>query len=255
MSNDGDPRRARSFGTNAEQYDRARPSYPAQLIRDLVGLQPRTVLDVGAGTGKATELLVSLGLDVLAVEADGRMAAIVARKDIAVEVSPFESWDARGRMFDLITAAQSWHWMPQPESARRAYDLLRPGGHLAAFWNLDVLEQRTRDALEPVYQRLAPDIAEQNVSGAPPMDQLTKANHAGALQAAGFEPIELRVYPWAARYSSGEWIDGLATHSDHATLPDGLRKELLQEVAAVIDYLGGYVTTDFTTLLLLAKHS
>ena len=101
MSAGIDLTRALSFGATAEEYDRVRPSYPAPLIDDLEALHPLAVLDVGAGTGKASELLVTRGLDVLAVEADARMAAIVERKGIAVEVSPFQDWDARGRTLDL----------------------------------------------------------------------------------------------------------------------------------------------------------
>ena len=77
MSGDIDLARALSFGATAEEYDRVRPSYPAALIDDLEALHPRAVLEVGAGTGKAYELLVRRGLDVLAVEADARIAAIV----------------------------------------------------------------------------------------------------------------------------------------------------------------------------------
>lgn len=70
MSGDIDLTRALSFGATAEEYDRVRPSYPSALIDDLEALHPLAVLDVGAGTGKASELLAARGLDVLAVEAD-----------------------------------------------------------------------------------------------------------------------------------------------------------------------------------------
>src|ERR1700712_1812259 len=61
-----------AFGSVAELYDRARPSYPPGAIDDVVahaGLQTGdTVLEVGAGTGKATVLLAQRGLGVLALE-------------------------------------------------------------------------------------------------------------------------------------------------------------------------------------------
>ncbi len=102
------------FGEDADLYDRARPSYPAELIDDVVALvsaQGR-VLDAGCGTGKATVLLAARGLRGVAVDPDPAMAA-VARAHLErspgwrVDVSSFEDWtvapaDAR---FDLIVSA------------------------------------------------------------------------------------------------------------------------------------------------------
>ena len=250
MSGDIDLTRALSFGAIAEEYDRVRPSYPPALIDDLVALHPRAVLDVGAGTGKASELLVARGLDVIAVEADARMAAIVERKGVAVEVSAFQDWGARGRTFDLITAAQSWHWMPEPESAHKAFELLRHGGHLAAFWNLGMLDERTMSALDAVYTAIAPTLAEGTKALSEDIDELR--GHVDALRDAGFTPIEVRTYPVTATYTAREWVDLLATHSNHATLPDEQRQALLRGVADAIAQLGGTVTEEACAALILA---
>jgi len=253
MSGDIDLQRALSFGAIAEEYDRVRPSYPAELIDDLVELAPRTVLDVGAGTGKASELLVARGLDVLAVEADARMAAIIERKGIAVEVSTLQSWDARGRVFDMITAGQAWHWMPQPESSRVAFSVLRRGGHLAAFWNLGILDARSMDVLDEVYAAVAPALAE----GARelPAQIEEQRGHIDAVRDAGFEPVELRTYPWRATYTAQEWVDRIATHSNHALLPAAQRDALLRGVAAAIESLGGTVIEVASTALILATRA
>ena len=253
MSDDIDLIRALSFGAFAEEYDRVRPSYPAELIADLAALHPRAVLDVGAGTGKASELLAGRGLDVLAVEADARMAAIVERKGIAVEVSPFQDWDARGRTFDLITAGQSWHWMPEPEGARKAFELLRHGGHLAAFWNLGMLDERTTSALDAVYAAIAPELAEGSKAMSEAIDE--QRRHMDSLRDAGFTPIELRTYPGTATYTAREWVDMIATHSNHATLPDEQRHALLRGVADTITQLGGIVTEEACVALILATRA
>ena len=71
------------FGEVAELYDRHRPTYPAELIDDLVALAgldaSRPVLEVGAGTGKATVLFAQRGIPVLAIEPSPEMAAIAGR--------------------------------------------------------------------------------------------------------------------------------------------------------------------------------
>ena len=61
-------RLARAFGSVAEAYDRGRPSFPREAVEWLVGNNPATVLEVGAGTGKLTQQLVALGHDVHATE-------------------------------------------------------------------------------------------------------------------------------------------------------------------------------------------
>ena len=253
MSGDIDLARALSFGAAVEEYDRVRPSYPAARIDDLEALHPLAVLDVGAGTGKASELLVARGLDVLAVEADARMAAIVERKGIAAEVSTFQDWDARGRTFDLITAGQSWHWMPQPQSAHKALALLRRGGHLAAFWNLGMLDERTMSALDAVYAAIAPSLAEGSKAMSEAIDE--QRRHIDSLREAGFAPIELRTYPGSATYTAREWVDVIATRSNHAPLPDEQRRALLRGVADTIRQLGGTVTEEACAALILATRA
>src|ERR1700730_7980841 len=68
-------RRAESFGEEAERYDRARPSYPAALVDELLASKPARVLDVGCGTGKVARLFLARAGAVLGVERAWRMAA------------------------------------------------------------------------------------------------------------------------------------------------------------------------------------
>src|ERR1700704_636622 len=88
-----DRARADSFGAAARVYDARRPRYPTQLIDDLLMRGARTVLDVGAVTGIASEQLVGRGVNVLAVEPDPRMAEIARDKGISIEIGTFENWD------------------------------------------------------------------------------------------------------------------------------------------------------------------
>src|ERR1700737_852399 len=110
------------FGEVADLYDRARPGYPGALGDDVLGfcgLPAPRVLEVGAGTGKATVAFAARGLEVVALEPSPEMAAVAARNCEAfprtsVQVSTFEDWAATGG-FDLVVAAQSWQ-MLVPES-------------------------------------------------------------------------------------------------------------------------------------------
>src|SRR4029078_10202344 len=103
---------AESFGLDASRYDRARPPYPEELVDRIVsGRSGLDVLDVGCGTGIAARQFQAAGCTVLGVDPDARMARTARRLGTEVEVATAEAWDPAGRVFDMVVAAQSWHWV------------------------------------------------------------------------------------------------------------------------------------------------
>lgn len=130
-----DRRRAGSFGSAADLYDRYRPRYPQSLVAALVAGPGARVLDVGAGTGIASAQLMEAGAEVLAVEPDPRMAALTASKGVRVEQATFEDWQPAGRTFDLVVFAQSFHWMEPERGLTKVAAILSPGGRLALLSN------------------------------------------------------------------------------------------------------------------------
>lgn len=243
--------RAESFGIIAAQYDRARPPYPEALIDDLMAREPRDVLDVGCGTGKAARLLAKRGLSVLGVEIDTGMAEVARGHGIDVEVAPFESWDDAGRRFDLITSGQAWHWLDPDAGARKAAQLLRPGGTLALFWNMSQLDGPLLTAMAEVYRREAPELVEsaRHLGGR----HARSDAYVPSLGAAGFSDRVVCDYAWEQVYTRDEWVELLQTYSDHHLLPDEQRTRLLDAVGAAIDDAGGYVGARYETHAILAR--
>jgi SAM-dependent methyltransferase len=246
-----DRQRAQSFGENAAQYDRARPSYPAAMVDDLMADGPRRVLDVGCGTGKAGRLLAERGCEVVGVEPDPRMAEVARSHGLRVEVGKFEEWDSRQRAFDLLVSGQAWHWVEPDAGLAKAAEVIRPGGRFAAFWNLGEHEPPTLEAFTAVYERLGVELRHSVALGTYKRDG--GASFVAELEAAGgFESIDVRKYYWDQRYSRVEWLDQLPTHSDHRILaPDKLRA-VLAEIGDVIDGLGGSVLIHYDTMLVTA---
>ncbi|MGW7262864.1 class I SAM-dependent methyltransferase [Streptomyces sp. NPDC054842] len=136
--------RAHSFNAAAAQYAANRPSYPPALldaVEDLAGrpLAGSRVVDVGAGTGIATALLCERGADVVAVEPGAGMAAEFRRTLPGV---PLVRGDGNALPLadacaDLLTYAQAWHWTDPARAVPEAMRVLRPGGALALWWNMD----------------------------------------------------------------------------------------------------------------------
>jgi SAM-dependent methyltransferase len=132
---------AAGFGAEAVAYERARPGYPGGAI-DLLTAElgigsGRRVLDLAAGTGKLTRLLVGRGADVVAVEPVAAMRAQLQRTlpdvevlDGAAEAVPLPDADV-----DVVTVAQAFHWFDRAAALAEIARVLRPGGGLAMLWN------------------------------------------------------------------------------------------------------------------------
>lgn len=130
---------ARSFGPAAERYHRLRPSYPAEAIDFVLhGRPPGRVLDVGAGTGKLTALLVDRAEQVIAVEPDPQMRAVLAGSvpAAAVAAGTAERLPLPDASVDAIFAGQAFHWFVRPDADRELARVLRPGGVVGLLWNL-----------------------------------------------------------------------------------------------------------------------
>ncbi len=262
------PRERRlSFGEVAQLYDDSRPSYPEQLIGDVLahsGVSPgQEVLEVGAGTGKATMLFAARGLPVLAVEPSAEMAAVARRNcasypGVRIERSDFEHWHPDGARFPLVFSAQAWHWVARETRYSAARTALADGGTLAAFWNRVAWDAtELREELLAAYREGAPGF-DPNGPMHPAQSEAPEVADTweGEINAAaGLTEPEVRSYGWDCRYSTDEYLALLRTHGDHILLEPDRRASLLTEVGRAIDAHGGAFTVRYLTILCLARAS
>jgi SAM-dependent methyltransferase len=146
-----DPRRARAFDGYAGEYDRFRPGYPDELFDTIaarLGLSEHpVVVDLGAGTGRASLPMAERGWRVTAVEPGRplldvlRGAATNAGLIVSTVQASAEETGLDPESADLVTAAQSFHWFDKERALPEIARILRPSGGVALFWNVRDIER------------------------------------------------------------------------------------------------------------------
>jgi SAM-dependent methyltransferase len=148
----------RGFEQGAAAYERGRPGYPRQAIEWLEGElslgSGRTVLDVGAGTGKLTRELVRSGATVLAVEPVPGMRAVL--EEVVPEARALdgtaEALPVGDQSVDAIVVAQAFHWFDGPAALREFHRVLRPDGRFALIWNRRRRDQTLHHAIDEIIE-------------------------------------------------------------------------------------------------------
>jgi len=148
---------ALSFGTVAASYDRGRPSYPVEALTWALGEKPLRVLELGAGTGKLTEVLVGLGHDVFATEPDEKMLDVLSAKlpDVRATVGSAEQIPVGDQQYDVVIAGQAFHWFDQEAALSEISRVLAKGGRMVLVWNV-------RDERIPWVRKLSTLIGRQD---------------------------------------------------------------------------------------------
>src|ERR1700712_1930981 len=133
---------AEGFTAGAESYAAGRPEYPSAIEGWLTGelglAAGKTVLDLGAGTGKFSRSLLATGANVIAVEPVAAMLAQLVQQYPAVQAKsgPAEEIPLADASVDAVLCAQSFHWFATPASLREIHRVLKGGGALGLVWNV-----------------------------------------------------------------------------------------------------------------------
>ncbi|HET6379723.1 MAG TPA: class I SAM-dependent methyltransferase [candidate division Zixibacteria bacterium] len=193
-----DQERARGFDAWAGEYDRFRPGYPDALfdtIATRLDLPERPcVVDLGAGTGRATLAMAERGWRVTAVEPGRpmldllRSAATDAGLLVATVQAPAEETGLDPGSADLVTAAQSFHWFDKSAALTEIARILRPGGGLALFWNV---RDGSRSPFLADYEQLLQRSVQRTDAGRYEWEGREATQRAFESHASAFEPPEI----------------------------------------------------------------
>lgn len=251
-----------TFDEVAALYHAVRPRYPAALfdhLQALPGIEPGArVLELGMGTGIATEALLDRGFDVTGIEPGAALAA-VARKRLGHHprfraiVTRFEDWEPTGETFDLVFSATAFHWIDRRVRVPKAACCLREGGYLATAMYHHVAGGDTAffHAVQACYGAHMPgETGDQRLL---PADDIEPETRELTEHGPFYAP---EVFRWTAeeRYSHAGYLDLLSTYSGHRLLDEANRDALFRCIGGHIDALpGGVVHKAYLHELIIAR--
>lgn len=254
------------FGADADNYDQIRPDYPEEIYAYLCSRQilgrGTTTLEIGAGSGLATRRLVELGANPLTViEPDKRffsqLQALGDNESLEFRVldQPFEQASLPSRFYELVVAATSYHWLEPELRLQRIAEVLKPGGHVALWWNVFQDPDRADPFHEATNQLLSnlpntPSAGNDNVTFA--LDtraRLDEFRHSG-----NFLAPQCQVFTWTLVLNPEEVVSLYRTFPPLQLMPEERRTKILETLREIAEkQFGGKVERNMTSPLYVAQ--
>jgi SAM-dependent methyltransferase len=211
--------RATSFGQVANDYDRVRPGPPEEALDWLVPLDCAVAVDIAAGTGLFTRALLPRAGQVIAVEPDERMRAVLSARSKAVravagrgEAIPLPDASA-----DAVFVSSAWHWLEPGRAVPEMARVLRDGGRLGLIWTG---RDRHAEWVAELNRLVRPSVAR------PAGDARSRPRRGHAVTLPGdapFENIATASFTFARTMTVDDLVDWLATFSRVITAAEAER--------------------------------
>jgi SAM-dependent methyltransferase len=222
---------SKGFAADAATYVRGRPDYPPEALewlRKSLGLREGTiVLDLGAGTGKFTKLLLVTGAKVVAVEPIAQMLDQL-RSNVpaaAAVIGDATHIPLATESIDAVVCAQSFHWFANAGALAEIHRVLKPGGSLGLIWNI-------RDESVDWVARLTA-LIDPFEGGAP---RMASGAWSTLFPAPGFGPLHESHFRHGHTGPPEQVIlDRVASTSFIAALPAPQREQVLADVRHLIE--------------------
>lgn len=250
------------FDADAERYERYRPHYCPGLFQEIFRyfglLSNADTMEVGCGTGQATQPFLESGCRLLALEPGRNLAAVARRKyaeynNFSLQCETFEDVAVQLESFNLIYSATAFHWIAPETGYPKLHSLLKPGGCAALFWNIPFpeLENPVLAArFQSAYRRYRPD-ARPPESDRPSRYAVCRARFAEY----GVQDISSHTFEMRRVLAADDYIGLLNTYSDHLSLPPRIKHPLEKALHEIIMKNNGLITVRNIQELYLARKS
>lgn len=236
------------FDTIPEQFDKYRPRYCSATFADLIAYvgvgEDKSVLELGPGTGQATDPILKTGCDYNAIELGEHLAAKMREKygrypNFHLVNDDFITHDFRGARYDMIYSAATIQWIPEDVAFSKTYELLKPGGTLAML--LTSSDYKTPDPA--LFKRIQQVYAEFFKPRTPYSHRGFKYQNA---ENYGFTGFEKREYHGRREFNADEYIAFCGTHCDHIDIPEPYKSSFINGLHKAVADAGNKIVFDDT---------
>ncbi len=241
----------RGFTRGSDAYERGRPSYPSaalQLLSRELGLEAgRSVVDIGAGTGKMSRLLAGTGARVIAVEPVAAMREKLAALAPGVEArdGTAESLPLADAEVDAGVVAQAFHWFDAKRALPEIARVLKSEAGLALVWN-------SRDTRLPWVLELG-RILQWNAGSIPTYDRGDEAFEDVLEQSGVFTRPNVIEFSYAQDLDEATLVDRVLSVSTVALLAEPERAQLAQRVRDLVAGFPTRFSLPYRTLVYLSR--
>ncbi|HTJ74412.1 MAG TPA: methyltransferase domain-containing protein [Acidimicrobiales bacterium] len=219
------------FGREAAAYERSRPSYPpavvAWLVENLRIGPGAVVVDLAAGTGKLTRLLVPAGAAIVAVEPVVGMSEVFREllPEVPLVAGTAEALPVRSSSLDAVCVAQAFHWFNADAAFAELARALRPGGRVGIVWNA---RDRAVDWVDRVWGVM------DHVERRAPWRDHENWRESALGARPGFGPLHSATFRHEQPTTPEGIVDRIRGVSHVAVLPADERAEVLDEVRRIL---------------------
>jgi SAM-dependent methyltransferase len=226
--------RAQSFGSIARDYDRFRPAPPADAVAWIVPDGCQLAIDIGAGTGALTRRLLERVPNVVSVEPDDRMRAVLGERAPAADpqAGTAEAIPVADGGADLVAGASMWHWVDEQRAFAEIARVLRPGGTFAVMWN--GADRRAGNMSELLGRREHESEAERG----------HRRHVVNVPNGSPFSEPETRVFTWELPMTVDEIVGLATTYSPVIALAAAERAAFVERLQAVVRAAPGFAESN-----------
>lgn len=242
------------FDTIPEQFDQWRPRYCKEAFADMIGHArlgaQKSALEIGPGTGQATDPILKTGCRYTAIELGGRLTEYMKVKfasypNFHIVNADFETYDFGEQTFDLVYSAAAIQWIPEAIGFSRAFDLLKSGGSFAML----LMKSDYQTPNEALYRRIQEVYAEYFHPETPYRQTVTYENAVNY----GFVDFTRKEYHSTREFTAENYIAYIGTHCDHIVLSEPDRAGLYAGIREAIRNAGNKLVFYDTIVLYLAR--
>ena len=242
------------FDTIPEKFDKWRPRYCDEAFADIIEYSQlnsgKSALEIGPGTGQATEPILKTGCDYFAVELGENLAEYTGNKfraydNFHIVNADFEMYDFGPRKFDLVYSAATIQWIPEKIGFSKTFDLLKSGGTFAMMLtksDYQAPNEALYNAIQEVYsQYFRPETVYSQ--------KLVYSNVVNY----GFINLERREYFSKREFNADDYVSYLGTHCDHIVLKEPYQSKFYAGIRNAVLKAGNKIVLNDTIVLYLAR--